>query len=448
MSDEQATFLPKEQVALERGEETRGEFWIEGRPETATAGVLRWSRRDGAEIWLIGPGSDWPGGWSSRHAGTITVHGLTGAAGTKVTVPGTLMTSSSFGSGITQLKLVSPRLFLFEHVDEHTEWRKLILRSSNLHEWFPVTGFGQPEMIFDRRFQAQRYAIEWRAPRGIRVQLPDAELRLGARMSTDPNPRQPDRLIRTSMDLIVVAKDRASFDALHDRFAVPLIDLLVFAGGVPDAITYEAALLGHRTRAVLMQRRTREPPARDWGPTRPLLFYARDVPDLRDAIKKWFQLHGRLSPALDVFAESLNRGEYSPARLLEVAGCLETYHRELYERIWKQSWVRHNPGKRIGNRPYLLDRIAHLQRISGVPESATGFTERNRKLFVASRNHFAHLSAPTYGYTVDDVYENALDTIRRGVALMQASVMHRLGFRPPQVVDQLRAHYQSWPIPS
>src|SRR5918911_158464 len=117
MSDEQATFLPKEQVALERGEETRGEFWIEGRPETASAGVLRWSRRDGAEIWLIGPGSDWPGGWSSSHAGTITVHGLTGAAGTKVTVPGTLMTSSSFGSGITQLKLVSPRLFLFEHVD-------------------------------------------------------------------------------------------------------------------------------------------------------------------------------------------------------------------------------------------------------------------------------------------------------------------------------------------
>jgi len=63
---------------------------------------------------------------------------------------------------------------------------------------------------------------------------------------------------------------------------------------------------------------------------------------------------------------------------------------------------------------------------------------------VSSRNHIAHLDAPRYGYSIDDVYDSAIPTITRSVALMQICIMRRLGFTPKQARDRLREHYRGW----
>lgn len=439
--------LPKEQVELAEGKELRGRFWIAGRPDTSVAGVLHWSRSEGAQLWLIGPFTGWPGtGFSSGSSEPpLTVHGISAANGKKVTLPAGLITHSTFGSG-SQLKLVDPRLILFEHLEPADTWKKLVLRSASLHEWLPVTGFEAPAAEFDKRFQIQDYSIRWKAPRGKRVQLSDAEIRFSSRMSTNPSRWQPDRLIQTAMDAVVVAKSRDTLDSLHERFAIPLLDLLILATGRPDTVTYEAVLRGARTHAVVLQRGPGFTP-REWRPWQPPLFYAGQLPDFRAAVKKWFELHSRVSPAIEVFTDSINQGAvYSPSRLLSVASALETYHRVLYEAAWKRRWRQSNPGKKTPT-PSLLQRIEHLQRIAGVTEAATGLSQANRQLLVSSRNHFAHLSAPHYGYTVEDVYDNALATIRRGVTLMQACLMRRLGFSGRRTQDRLAEHYRNWRIP-
>ena len=226
--------LPKEQVQLEQGEELRGRFWIARRPDSSVAGVLRWSRTEGAELWLIGPFADWPGpGFpDASSAVPLTVHGRSAANGQKVTLPAALITHSTFGSG-SQLKLVDPRLILFEHVEPADTWKKLVFRSASLHEWFPATGFEAAVAKFDKRFQATEYSIRWKAPRGKRIHLGDAEIRFSCRMSTNPSQWQPDRLIETALDAVVISKSRETLDSLHQRFAIPLVDLLVLATGRP-----------------------------------------------------------------------------------------------------------------------------------------------------------------------------------------------------------------------
>ncbi len=375
----------------------------------------------------------------------INVHGITTGKGTRVTLPAAFITKTTFGTGVPELRLASSQLVLFAHLDQAQVWKRLVLRSANLHEWFPITGFGQSEMIFDRRGQVRRLTIPWRVPRGRRVPMRDAEIRFAPRMTADSGPWRPDRSIKTTVDILVIAREAATVDELHARFAVPLMDLFVIAGGVPDAITYEAVTRGKRSQAVVL-RQGPEPRWREWRPDRPLLFYAVHLPDFRVALPKWFDLHARLSPAFEVFARSINEDRYTPERLLHVASSLETYHRVLYNGRWWQWWRKQHPTSTRKKPPSLLERIAHLQRLSAVPESATGLTAANRELLVSSRNHFAHLDAPRYGYTIDDVYDNAIPTIRRSVALMQVCIMRRLGFTPRQALDRLRDHYRGWPI--
>jgi ApeA N-terminal domain 1 len=369
----QTAFLPPEQAALERGKEMRGRFRIADRPDTETPGVLRWSRESGAELWLIAPTMDWPGGWPSEPSSApreINVHGVITGKGTRVTLPDALVTKTTFGTGLPELRLVSSQLILFAHLDQAQMWKRLVLRSANLHEWFPVTGFDRPEMIIDRRGQAQRLTVGWRVPRGRRVPMRDAEIRFAPRMTADPGPWQPDRSIKTTMDILVLAREAATVNELHEQFAVPLIDLFVIAGGVPDTITYEAVSRGKRSRAVVL-RRGPEPRWREWRPDRPLLFYAGHLPDLRVALRKWFDLHVRLSPAFEVFARSINEDRYTPERLLHVASSLETYHRVLYEGFWWRQWRNQHPTSARRKPPSLLERITHLQRLCRVPESGT-----------------------------------------------------------------------------
>jgi hypothetical protein len=430
-------FLPKEQVLLEGGGEVRGTFWIAGQPDTRTAGVLRWSRSDGAELWLINVPRAWPGIWhgSAHSDGPLTVHG-TSVSCPKLTIPNAYLGSSSFGSGPPQLRLTSRRLILLRHTTEDDRWKRLVIRTSNLHEWIPVTGFGNPPVIMDSRFRAVECGVQWKAPRGKRVALRDAEVRFEPMMATNLAPRGPDRIIRTTLDIAVIPKERKTLRELHERFVTPLHDLLVIAGGVPDALVYESVTVGSQRPAVVLETGIAAAD-RDWPrPDDQLLFYGLDFPDFRLAIQRWFALHTRVSPALQYFAESINEGGYSPARLLSVASTLETYHRSLYDSTWRRTYKRNNPGKKQRG-PSLLERITHLQRLCGVPERVTGFSEPRRQLFVASRNHFAHLNEPRYGYSIEDVYDNAIPSIARGVALVHACLMRRLGFTAREASDRV-----------
>jgi hypothetical protein len=239
------------------------------------------------------------------------------------------------------------------------------------------------------------------------------------------------------MDIAVISKERKTLQELHEDYVTPLHDLLVIAGGVPDALVYEAVTIGKQRPAVVLETGI-DPPTRDWPrPDRPLLFYGLDIPDFRAGLQRWFALHARVSPALQYFAESINEDNYSHARLLSVASTLETYHRSLYDSTWLRTYKRNNPNKKRRG-PSLLERIAHLQRLSGVPERVTGFSEVRRQLFVASRNHFAHLNEPRYGYSTQDVYDNAIPSIARGVALVHACVMRRLGFTARQTAERIK----------
>lgn len=435
---DQNAFLPNEQVLLEEGEQIRGTFWIAGREVTTAAGVLRWSRAAGAELWLINAPAEWPGIWhGSGYADEpLTVHGTSAAAGKKITMPHAHIASSGFSSGGLQLRLVSQRLILFRHCMEDDRWKRLFMRTANLHEWLPITGFGDPEMIMDRRFQLREYGVRWKVPRGKRVKLADADVHFHTRMLTDPARWKPNRQIRTTMDITVVAGERKTLREFHEQYVTPLRDLLVIAGGVPDALLYESVTIGRQLSAVVLERGI-EPTTRDWPrPDRQLLFYGLDIPDFRAGLKKWFALHARVSPALEYFAESINEDKYSRDRLLSVASTLETYHRSLYDTTWRRTYRRQSPNRKQRG-PSLVERITHLQRISGVPERSTGLTKARRELFVASRNHFAHLDQPRYGYSIEDVYDNAIPTIARGVALMHACVMRRLGFTTRQTRERV-----------
>jgi len=199
----------------------------------------------------------------------------------------------------------------------------------------------------------------------------DAEIRFAPRMTADPGPWRPDRSIKTTMDILVIAREPATIKELHEQFAVPLIDLFVIAGGVPDTITYEAVTRGKRRQPVVL-RQGPEPRWREWRPDRPLLFYAGHLRDFRGALRKWFDLHARLSPAFEVFARSINEDRYTPERLLHVASSLETYHRVLYEGLWWRWWKKQHPTSTRRTPPSLLERITHLQRLSRVPASELG----------------------------------------------------------------------------
>jgi len=289
----------------------------------------------------------------------------------------------------------------------------------------------------DSRFRAIECGVQWEVPRGKRVALGDAEVRFAPMMSTNLAPRGPDRIIRTAMDIAVIPKERKTLREMHEEFVTPLHDLLVIAGGIPDALVYESVTVGGQRPAVVLETGIAAP-GRDWPrPDDQLLFYALEIPDFRVAIRRWFALHARVSPALQYFAESINEGGYSPARLLSVASTLETYHRSLYDSTWRRTYRRNNPGKKRRG-PSLLERITHLQRLSGVPEGITGFSESRRQLFVASRNHFAHLNEPRYGYSIEDVHDNAIPSIARGVALVHACLMRRLGFTAQEASERVQ----------
>ena len=438
--------VPKEQRAFEDGEQWRGRFQIAGHPDTEVGGVLNWSSDRGAEAWIIGPMPGWPGGvfTGSTASGPLVVHGRSAADGKKITLPRALITNTTAGSG-SQMKLVDRTLILNEHVESADQWKRLTARTASLHEWMPITGL-EATVDMNKPFQARRVTLSWKAPRGRRVALRDGELRLSARMSADPGPWKPSYSIDTALDAIFISRDRDDLDALHGRFARPLLDLMMLVTGRPDAITYEHVSVGARTVATVMRQGLHVAP-REWRPWQPPLFYAHHLPDIKAGLRRWFDLHRRVSPAMEVLTGSIAEGSsYSPSRLLAMASAVETFHRQLYGATWAYRWRRANPGKPLPHLS-LLRRVEDLQRLARLSEPTTGMTDANRKLFVSTRNHFAHLAQPLYGYSEDQVYDSLLDTTRRGLALIQACVMRRLGFSRATAGQRFAEHYRNWRIP-
>jgi hypothetical protein len=358
----------------------------------------------------------------------------------KITLPSAVLAGSTIG-GSSELRLIDRMLVASRHLSSSDEWKRLIVQTANLHEWLPITGLGGHATFGKQGLET--WIIDWKRPRSMHVALPRAKLEFANRMSATPS-RQPTQQIETGLDAIFTVRNREPIEALYESYVLPLLDLSILASGRPDAVIHESTRKGRFDQAIILRAGTRVE-SREWQPMRPPLFYARDLPDPRNGIKRWFRLHARLSPAIEVFTESINQGGWTPERLLKVASSLETYHRVLNEKAWRKSWRKANPNKKIGGRPYLLDRIDDLQRLSGVPEATTGMTSANRKLFTASRNHFAHLDEPNYNYSVDQVRDSLFESIRRGVALMQVGLLRRLGFTGRQAREQMAEHYRGWP---
>jgi ApeA N-terminal domain 1 len=431
--------IPKEQAEFEAGNEVRGVYWIADEPQTEAAGVLRWDQELGAELWLVDPPNEWRNTPLSFRRGPFRIFGET-PDHKKVTLPGAIVAGSTIG-GSSELRLIDRTLVASRHLSPSDEWKKLIVQTANLHEWLPITGLGGHATFGKHGTETLR--IEWKRPRSMHVGLPRANLEFANRMSATPW-RQPAQRVETGLDAIFTVKNRDSIEALHESYVTPLLNLSILASGRPDAVIHESVRRGRFDQAIILRAGPRVE-SREWQPMRPPLFYAGDLPDPRDGIKRWVRLHARLSPAIEVFAESINQGGWTPERLLKVAGSLETYHRVLYEKAWRKRWHKTNPNKKIGTRPYFLDMLDDLQRLSGVPEATTGMTGANRKLFTASRNHFAHLDEPSYNYSVDQVRDALFESIRRGVALMQVGLLRRLGFTGAQAREQMAEHYRGWP---
>jgi hypothetical protein len=431
---------PQLQLSLESGEQLYGYFWVSGHPDEAVPGILKWSTRDGARLTLLGALNR---RYLSPPQAEVAIHGQAAADGVPVTLPAALLTSSTFGSGL-ETRFVDSTLMIEDHYLPASKWKTLVLRTAYLHEWLPITGFLKPTVEF-KAGQVERYSENWKAPRGIRVKLPDAELRFGARMDTELS-WQPRRSIRTALDLSVKSTRPQTLDLLHERYAIPIANLMTLASGRPDRVSYEAAL--RRSNRAVVLRRGIDVAPREWRPDQELLFYGGQLPDFRLAIRHWIDLHRRCSPAIEVFSYAINQQPiYSAAELLNVAGALETYHRVVHERGWVRKWRKQNPTKKKRG-PYLIERIEDLQAWSEVAEKMTGLDKANRELLVASRNHYAHLSEPSYGYTTRQVRERTPESIRRAVALMQACLLRELGFEASATEDRLAAHYRQWPIPT
>jgi hypothetical protein len=129
---------PKVQLQLEDGAELRGRFWIAGQEETHAAGILRWSKTGGAEVRLIGPFQGWP--VLAGQPDDLDVHGISIEGGTGISLPRPLVSQSGIGA-TAFMTLKDPTLVLEVNLEPDQTWKKLILRTTHLHEWLPTTGF-------------------------------------------------------------------------------------------------------------------------------------------------------------------------------------------------------------------------------------------------------------------------------------------------------------------
>jgi hypothetical protein len=190
-------------------------------------------------------------------------------------------------------------------------------------------------------------------------------------------------------------------------------------------LTYETLRDSESNRHIIVMRQGPVVTPREWRPTDGYLFHADELEDFGVAIKRWWDLHEEVSPALGVFASHITEGNsYSPARLLILYSALEAYAK-----------VRH------GHKDF-----RKLRQYAGVKGEVIGATNPALDLLNASRGYFAHLKAPSKTYALADVENEMLPSTRRGTGLMQACLLRELGFAPSKIEALLKNHHRGWGI--
>ncbi|OAI39851.1 hypothetical protein AYO39_02375 [Actinobacteria bacterium SCGC AG-212-D09] len=223
--------------------------------------------------------------------------------------------------------------------------------------------------------------------------------------------------------MVIEVRRRASIDALHAQYAVPLLCFTSFVSDRPDCLITEVVLNpGERQRAEIWRAGPQYAPG-PWAPGKGYLFWADDLPRLSAALSTWWRLHAE-SPALGLFADHINLGlTYSQPRFLTLYTAIEGYAR-----------------RRVGR-----NDLRQLREYARVDTTVHGCTNNSLRLIGAARDYVAH-------FTIRDVpagtiIDSLVDATRCGHALMQACLLRDLGFGRRQAQRLMTLYYRSWPLP-
>jgi hypothetical protein len=262
-----------------------------------------------------------------------------------------------------------------------------------------------------------------RPPTKRRLRLPRAESFLSTEHHADPFGYRSSWSVAVRQRLVVNVRTPATFDDLHDRYAIPLLCFTSFTSARPDCLITEVVLnRGSTERAEVWRSGPRYTPE-PWSLGRGYLFWADELPRLSAAFSAWWRLHAA-SPALGLFADHINLGlTYSQPRFLTLYTAMEGYCR---------SRLKHKDFKLMRDHARIDVRFH-------------GCSKKGLALLAASRNYVAHLtpqSVPTA-----EIIGILPDSTRRGHALMQACLLRDLGFGTRQIDRILMRSQAAWPLP-
>lgn len=408
-------FSARTQAALLDGRDLLGHF---GPAETSptTPGLLSWSAEYGARLELVEPEDKWP---NDMGGAQFTVHGVT-RDGDDITLLNTWIRHQTIDDRTTGVS--GSTLVLGEHIGLETLWPQASYGTANLTEWVREHGrsFSYPVPS-----DIDKPRLDWKPPAARVVELPDSTLTFGIWMSNDGATYAADWSMRTRQHLGVRLKTALSLNDLHRHYAQPLLAFTHFVSDRPDSLTHETLRDPESNRHVVVMRQGPVVTPREWRPTDGYLFHADSLEDFDGAIRRWWELHEEVWPALGVFASHITEGNtYSPARLLILHSALEAYAK-----------VRH------GHKDF-----RKLRQYAGIKGDVIGATNPALSLLSASRGYFAHLKAPSATHTLADVENEMLPSTRRGSGLMQACLLRELGFAPSKIEALLTRHYKGWAI--
>jgi hypothetical protein len=411
----------KLQTSLEGGRQIPGMFAPAG-ADFATPGVLSWSVEGGAQLDLVDLSHPWPTNFND----SFTVHGSP-YEGEELTLLAARVRKTNFGNHTT--RVVSWVLLLGDHVALDERWPRASYRPATLHEWLPETGLS----IDHPNADLSRLVVEWNAPERRTVALPGAEitLRPGADWSWNYSPGWS---IETSMTFGVKPDDPLTIAKYWDQYGSPLLGFAVFAADAPDDLTYESYYNPQTERGVVVLRRDRTPPQREWRPTTGhYLFQASHLPDVGEALTRWFDTWRKSVPSLGLFCETITLGtDYSVPRFLTLYTAAEGY--------WKNTKTKTEKTKKTAWSPRALASRA------GISADVTRATDPALALIGASRDYHAHLrTQSTYSPTA--IVRETYGSTRRLHALLQACLMREVGLTTPDIEHLLSERYRTWPIP-
>ena len=394
-------------------------FWPAGVDERV-AGVIEWSREEGARVELIGQHSH-QHGWP-RNLGTerVAIHGLVN--GRKLSLLDAWVSRMTIGD--IPSGLYSPTVIVGSFCTGETVWLEAILATANLSEWRSDTGIrARYHMSRGAKYPVQ---VRWQVPTKDRVRLTNAELIFEGTMASTGVSTAPSWSMDTWQRVVIKPDRPTRLVDLYRRYAAPLVSFTSFVSDRPDAITDEALVSESRSQAAVLRQRSSRVEPRAWRLDDQYLFPVEVLDDYAGAISRWWELFEQTWPALGMFAEHINEGTtYSPARFLTLYTAVEAYSRVRHEKKDFQK----------------------LREYAGLPTEVTGCTKDALALIGVSRKYFAHLGGTGSKYSLSDVEDNAMESTRRLSALMQACLMRELGISTAETAELMTRHYMKWPIP-